>query len=112
LEQGAAKANAIVVNKLFEAAKNGHVVAMFYWTKTRIGWKEGATLELSGPNAGPIPLTAVPPPLTEEEQREIGMETARILQRAGALPALRDLSDDPDQKSLKSGYGRTSHRAR
>ena len=97
IKRGAAKANAVVVNKLFETAKDGHIVAMIYWTKTRMGWKESSSVELSGPNAGPIALTPVPQPvLSHEEQERIGMETARILQRAGALP---DLSDDPEQKS-------------
>ena len=98
IKRGAAKANEVVVNKLFELAVGGNVVACIYWTKTRMGWKESSSsVELSGPNAGPIALTPVPQPvLSHEEQERIGMETARILQRAGALPVL---SDDPEQKS-------------
>jgi hypothetical protein len=96
IKRGTARANAVVVNRLFEAAMNGHIVAMICWTKTRMGWKESSSMELSGPNAGPIAVTPVPQPVLRAEQECIGLETARILQRAGALP---DLSDDSGRKS-------------
>lgn len=45
---------------------------MICWTKTRMGWMEGATLELSGAGGAPIALTPVQPILTDEEKARIG----------------------------------------
>ena len=36
IKRGAAKANEVVVNKRFEIAVGGNVVACIYWTKTRM----------------------------------------------------------------------------
>ena len=55
--------------------------------KDRMGWKETAMLELGESNAGPIPLSAVPPPLTKEKLKETGMETRRYWRNGCAAVA-------------------------
>jgi len=48
---GRAKANAVVGEKLFQAAKRGNVTAMIFWLKCRAGWRETITIEQSKPVA-------------------------------------------------------------
>lgn len=38
IADGAIKANMLVVESLFKAAREGNVTAQIWWTKTRMGW--------------------------------------------------------------------------
>jgi hypothetical protein len=54
LELGRVDANAKVAQGLFNQAVNGNTSAGIFWMKTRAGWKETNSLELSGANGGAI----------------------------------------------------------
>jgi hypothetical protein len=59
LDTGHVKANAKVAENLYlKATGEGReaVIAAIFWLKTRAGWKETNVHELSGPEAGPIPI--------------------------------------------------------
>lgn len=56
LDNGLAKANAMVGGKLFTRAMEGDNACIFFWMKTRAGWRDVSTHEHSGPGGGPIPL--------------------------------------------------------
>ncbi len=46
LKTASLKANAKVGGMLYQAAMNGNVAAMIWWTKSRMGWKETKTLDV------------------------------------------------------------------
>lgn len=48
LDLSAAKANATIGGALFNKAKGGDTGAMCFWMKTRAGWKETVSTEVSG----------------------------------------------------------------
>lgn len=61
LDTSATRANAKVAMRLFETAMGANdapwpqsTAAMIFWCKTRLGWKETSSHELSGPDGGPI----------------------------------------------------------
>lgn len=47
LDKAMTEANAAVAGKLYNAAMAGSVPAMIFWCKTRMGWRETGTLEIS-----------------------------------------------------------------
>lgn len=49
LEMGPAKANLEISTGLLKAARAGHVTAMIYWTKSRMGWAEKESKTKDGP---------------------------------------------------------------
>jgi hypothetical protein len=59
LAEGRTDANAAVARSLFSQAIAGNVTAQIFWLKTRAGWRETATVEVSGPNGRPL----IPAPL-------------------------------------------------
>lgn len=82
LDAGMRRANAKVVQNLFRKATGDTpqaVTAAIYWTKTRMGWRDTQTVELTGKDGGPI---------------EVSQETARdrirrrIDRLAAGLPLL------------------------
>lgn len=57
LDSGGAKANAMVVGNLYRQATKDDpraTTAAIFWAKTRLGWKEPQSLELSGPDGKPV----------------------------------------------------------
>ena len=54
LTVGADEANAKVAAKLFQKCMRGDTIAMIYWTKTRLGWREVHRTEHTGADGGPI----------------------------------------------------------
>lgn len=54
LEDGRIDANAAIGQTLFNQAKDGNTSAAIFWLKTRAGWKETSTLELTGNEGGAI----------------------------------------------------------
>jgi hypothetical protein len=54
LEIGAQEVNAKVAAKLFQKCMRGDTIAMIYWTKTRLGWREVHRTEHTGADGGPI----------------------------------------------------------
>ena len=62
LDHGHVKANARVAENLYRRATGEGreaVVAAIFWLKTRAGWKETATHEITGRNGGPIETSDV-----------------------------------------------------
>jgi len=49
--------NAEVAGWLFENCRAGNVAAQIFWMKSRGGWKETASIEMSGPDGQPIPTS-------------------------------------------------------
>ncbi len=66
LEDGRIDANAAIGQTLFQQAKDGNTSAAIFWLKTRAGWKETQTHEITGANGSPanIGLTFVEPTST------------------------------------------------
>ena len=55
IAKGGIEANAQVAQSLFKAAtRDGNMTAAIWWTKIRMGWKETALMQHSGPDGGPI----------------------------------------------------------
>jgi uncharacterized protein YjcR len=54
LEEGRIDANAAIGKSLYEQAKSGNTSAMIFWLKTRAGWKETNSLELTGADGGAL----------------------------------------------------------
>jgi len=57
IEEGNIHANAEVAGALFKKATGGgqgSVIAAIFWLKSRAGWKETQSVELSGPNGEPL----------------------------------------------------------
>jgi transposase len=59
LDDGRVDANAQVGKSLFEQAKAGNTAAMIFWLKTRAGWKEVQTHEITGRDGEPIEFKEV-----------------------------------------------------
>lgn len=84
LKTGSIKANAAIAKTLFNAAKEGNVSACIFWLKTRAGWRETQSVELSGPDKGPVAVKNAPDlsRLSEEELRQLD----GILEKAESGP--------------------------
>jgi hypothetical protein len=55
IERGRAKAASSVLQTLFKMAVSGKcVAATIFWAKTREGWREKDSLEISWPNGAPL----------------------------------------------------------
>lgn len=54
LDLGSLKVNAKIGGKLFQKAMGGDTAALIWWSKTRMGWKETAVHEHSGPDGRPF----------------------------------------------------------
>jgi hypothetical protein len=57
LAAGGSKAHAMVVGNLYRQATKDDpraTPAAIFWAKTRLGWKDTNSVELSGPDGGPI----------------------------------------------------------
>lgn len=54
LATGADEANAKLSGKLFSKAFRGDTVALLFWHKTRLGWRETNRTEHTGADGGPI----------------------------------------------------------
>ena len=59
LDKGRIEANAAVAGTLFEKAKQGDTASMMFWLKTRAGWHEKNTTELTGEGGAPINIKVV-----------------------------------------------------
>jgi uncharacterized protein YjcR len=54
LDDGRVDANAAIGKSLYDQARNGNTAAMIFWLKTRAGWKETNSLELTGADGGAL----------------------------------------------------------
>jgi hypothetical protein len=61
LDNGSALANAKVAQSLFKKATGGNVTAQIFWLKTRAGWSEKNSIEITGKDGGAIQTQALPP---------------------------------------------------
>jgi hypothetical protein len=59
LDKGRIEANAAVAGTLYEKAKQGDTASMMFWLKTRAGWSEKNTTELTGEGGAPINIKVV-----------------------------------------------------
>jgi len=59
LDKGRIEANAAIAGTLFEKAKQGDTSAMLFWLKTRAGWHEKNTTELTGEGGAPINIKVI-----------------------------------------------------
>ena len=59
LEKGRIEANAAVAGTLYEKAKQGDTSSMIFWLKTRAGWSEKNTTELTGEGGAPISIRVI-----------------------------------------------------
>jgi hypothetical protein len=59
LNEGRQDANALIARSLFAQAIAGNTTAQIFWLKTRAGWRETSTFEMTGPNGRPL----IPSPL-------------------------------------------------
>lgn len=62
LDHGMAKANSAVAQALYKKATGDGpqaVTAAIFWAKTRMGWKETTTHELTGKDDGPVVIKIV-----------------------------------------------------
>ena len=59
LDRGRIEANAAVAGTLYEKAKQGDTAAMLFWLKTRAGWSEKITTELTGEGGAPINIKVI-----------------------------------------------------
>jgi hypothetical protein len=78
LRQGHTKANAKVAENLYRRATGEGreaVTAAIFWLKTRAGWKESVSHELSGPEGGPIAVEG-------HSARELAKAVLLVLGRA------------------------------
>ncbi|PYJ10810.1 MAG: hypothetical protein DMF06_05235 [Verrucomicrobia bacterium] len=62
--------NARVARKLYDRCMKGDTIALIYWTKARMGWRDRQTVEHVGRDGGPLQL--------EHVQAEADAFTARI----------------------------------
>lgn len=58
LDTGMTKANAKVVESLYQQAVGGNVTAAIWWTKGRMGWRETSAHEHTGKDGGPVQVSA------------------------------------------------------
>jgi hypothetical protein len=76
IKAGRAKANAFVVSQLMNQVKTGNTTAMIFYLKCRAGWRDQPDrLEISGPNGGPMAVTA----LSAEEREAYVTELDKLL---------------------------------
>lgn len=54
LDTGFVKANAKVIETLWNQAISGNVAAAIWWSKARLGWSEKVVQEVTGKDGGPI----------------------------------------------------------
>jgi hypothetical protein len=59
LEQTEPKAIAVVAGKLYQKCLQGNLTAMIFYLKTRAGWREKSSIELTGENGKPLPMIEV-----------------------------------------------------
>ena len=60
LDRGMVEANVKVAQSLFTMATQGNnVAAAIFWMKARAGWREKNTLEITGRDGAPAPLSGV-----------------------------------------------------
>lgn len=59
LRNGAMDANANIAGKLYQKAMNGDTTAMIFWCKTRMGWREKHSHEITGEDGGPISVNLI-----------------------------------------------------
>lgn len=60
LTEGAVRANSNVAQSLYNKATGGDTIAAIFWLKCRARWKETAqSLELTGPNGGPLAVQSM-----------------------------------------------------
>lgn len=71
LDFSAAKMNAFATGKLYKLIEKGDRAAIFFYLKTRAGWKETMAHELSGPDKGPITSQLDVSKLSDDALREI-----------------------------------------
>ena len=53
------KANAVIAATLFQKAKAGDNACIFFWLKTRAGYRETNNLEVTGQGGGPVATVAL-----------------------------------------------------
>lgn len=73
IDTGATKANAKVVESLFQNCMAGNVTGQIWWTKTRMRWKETTRQEHTGEDGGPIEVVD-PKELARRIMTALGME--------------------------------------
>tara|TARA_R110000787_G_scaffold25608_2_gene71918 strand:+ start:2550 stop:3038 length:489 start_codon:yes stop_codon:yes gene_type:complete len=59
LDKGRIEANAAIAGTLYEKAKQGDTASMLFWLKTRAGWHEKHTTELTGEGGNPINIKVI-----------------------------------------------------
>lgn len=80
LEMGAEMANARVVRRLFRLIEQGSTPAAIFWLKTRAGWREGHSVELTrGPDRPAMDLEALTQKERDELRRLITKSQPRVL---------------------------------
>lgn len=81
IKTAATEANAKVAQALYrQAVDQGNITAQIFWLKTKAGWKETQTHELTGKDGGPIQHKS----LTEDELPSDPDERRRLLAEAVA----------------------------
>jgi hypothetical protein len=88
LADGAAGVHAKVAGKMFEKCMKGDTIALIYWTKTRMGWREKNQIELTGKDGGPIQH--------EQVKAEAEAFTSRIASMADRFASV--MASDADEK--------------
>lgn len=56
IKEGQGKAAGFVTGKLFDHIRNGNLAAIFFYCKTRLGWKETTRNEHTGKDGAPLQL--------------------------------------------------------
>lgn len=59
LIRGKAKANAQIAQTLFNKAMKGDTIALIFWAKTQMRWKETEKIEITGKDDGPVEISDV-----------------------------------------------------
>lgn len=92
IKRGKAKADAEVSNALFELVRQRHLGAIVWWEKTRKGYSERFSQEVTGRNGGPVT-----------------MEIRAIDYRNGltALAPRSDADSESSSKNESAEYGQT-----
>lgn len=84
--RGKAKAIGMVARSLLQAALKGDRVCQMFYLKTQAGWRETNSLELSGPNGGPIQA--------EDVTRDADAFASRMARLAAAAASSGDGASD------------------
>ena len=96
LDTGLNKAIVSVASKVYKTAvsdKNNALNAAIFFLKTRGGWRENNTLEVTGPNGGPIQTESINiDALDYDEQEQLEAMLTAVL----ALPSPNDETQDAD----------------